>query len=64
MMGHGVDDPVVHVKQAKAMGAALRRRGKTVETYLYENELHDFIDERNRIDFYEKLAAFFEKHLR
>jgi len=34
-----------------------------VETCFYRDELHGFIDERNRIDFHEKLAAFFSRHL-
>ena len=63
LIAHGTEDPVVHVKQAEMMAEALEDRAKEVETYLYEGEVHGFIDERNQIDFYEKLAAFFTRHL-
>jgi dipeptidyl aminopeptidase/acylaminoacyl peptidase len=33
-----------------------------VELCLHDREAHGFIDERNRIDFHEKLSAFFERH--
>ena len=42
---------------------ALEDAEKPVESTLYRDELHGFIDERNRIDFHEKLAAFFARHL-
>jgi dipeptidyl aminopeptidase/acylaminoacyl peptidase len=63
LLGHGTEDPVVHPKHAFAMEDALEDSGKEVETHLYEDEPHEFTDERNRVDFYEKLAAFFERHL-
>jgi dipeptidyl aminopeptidase/acylaminoacyl peptidase len=63
LLAHGTEDPIVRVEQARAMADALEGIGAPVETYLYRDEVHGFIDERNRIDFYEKLAAFFAKHL-
>lgn len=53
----------MHVKQANAMANALEALDRPVETYLYEGEVHGFLDERNAIDFYTKLAAFFERYL-
>jgi dipeptidyl aminopeptidase/acylaminoacyl peptidase len=63
LLAHGNDDPVVRVEQSKSMADALEHAGATVETYYYADEAHGFSDERNRIDFHEKLAAFFSRHL-
>ncbi len=63
LIAHGTEDPIVHVKQAEAMKDALEDAGAEVETYLYRDEVHGFIDERNHIDFHQRLAAFFERAL-
>lgn len=63
LIAHGTQDPIVHVKQAEAMKDALEDAGAEVETYLYRDEVHGFIDERNQIDFHQRLAAFFERAL-
>jgi len=63
LIAHGTEDWRVHVRQAKAMADSLRNAGKSVELHLYDKEVHGFIDERNEIDFHEKLAAFFDRHL-
>ena len=63
LIGHGTRDDVVRVAEAEAMIKALGRAGVPVESAIYEDELHDFLDDRKRADFYEKLASFFTKHL-
>jgi len=63
LIAHGTQDPIVHVKQAHLMIDAIEGAGGQVEYSLYEGEVHGFIDERNEIDFYTKLAAFFERNL-
>ena len=63
LIGHGTEDWRVHVKQAEAMIDALQTAGVPVEAYLYDGEVHSFLDERNRIDFYARLADFFERNL-
>lgn len=66
LIAHGTRDPTVNIRQAHAMLDALADAGKPeeeVEYYLYEGELHGFIDERNAIHFYTRLADFFERHL-
>jgi dipeptidyl aminopeptidase/acylaminoacyl peptidase len=63
LIAHGTEDPIVHVNQAHRMIDALEAAGGQVEFHLYEGEVHGFIDERNEIDFYTKLAAFFERNL-
>ena len=63
LLAHGEADPIVDVAQSRAMQDALEDAGRTVEAYYYPDEGHGFSDERNRIDFHEKLAAFFTRHL-
>jgi dipeptidyl aminopeptidase/acylaminoacyl peptidase len=63
LIAHGTQDPIVHVNQANHMIDALQSAGREVEYTLYSDEVHGFIDERNAIDFYTKLASFFERHL-
>jgi len=46
------------------MADALDDAGVEYEIYLYLGESHYFIDERSRIGFYQKLADFFERHLK
>lgn len=63
LIGHGTRDDVVRVAEAEVMIKALERAGVPVESAIYEDELHAFLDDRKRADFYEKLASFFTKHL-
>ncbi len=62
-IAHGTEDWNVHVKQAEMMVDALEKADVPVEVHIYRGEVHGFLDERNRIDFYEKLGAFFGRHL-
>jgi dipeptidyl aminopeptidase/acylaminoacyl peptidase len=63
LLGHGADDQRVHVQHSQNMARALRRAGKNFEYLEFEDEIHGFLLERNRIQFYERLVAFFEKNL-
>ena len=63
LLGHGADDPIVHVKQSQRMAKALRDAGKAVEYLEFPDEIHGFALEANRIRWYEALIAFFEKNL-
>ena len=63
LIAHGTHDWRVHVRQAEAMADALEEAEVPHQLLLYEGESHHFIDERNKIDFYTNLAAFFAKHL-
>ncbi|MEM7412437.1 MAG: S9 family peptidase [Myxococcota bacterium] len=63
LLAHGTKDPRVHVRHAHKLASALERNEADVEVLLYEGEVHGFLDERNEIDFYTRLAAFFERHL-
>lgn len=63
LLGHGVDDERVHVRQSQRMAKALRDAGKDVTYLEFPDEIHGFLLEANRIRWYEALIAFFEKHL-
>lgn len=63
LIAHGVDDERVHVRQSEKMAKALQKAGKEVEVMIFPDEIHGFKEERNRIEFYTKLIAFFEKSL-
>ena len=63
LLGHGENDPRVHVKQSQKMAEALREVGKAVEYLEFEHEAHGFLLEANRIRWYDRLAAFFAEHL-
>ena len=63
LIAHGTEDWRVHVDQADSMASALEDADLPVEVHLYRGEVHGFIDERNEIDFYTRLAAFFERNL-
>jgi dipeptidyl aminopeptidase/acylaminoacyl peptidase len=63
LIAHGSADPIVDAKQSHTMAKELEDAKVEVETWFYRDELHEFIAERDRIDFHERLAAFFARHL-
>jgi dipeptidyl aminopeptidase/acylaminoacyl peptidase len=63
LVAHGLADPVVDAEQSRAMVDAIEGAGRKVESVFYRRELHELVDEANRVDFHEKLAAFFARHL-
>jgi dipeptidyl aminopeptidase/acylaminoacyl peptidase len=63
LLAHGEDDERVHVKHSRMMAKALRSAGKEVEYLEFPHEHHGFLLEENRLRFYDRLGAFFEKHL-
>lgn len=63
LLGHGEDDQRVHVRQSRRMAEALRKAGKDVQYLEFPNEIHGFLLEANRVQWYEALVAFFEKNL-
>jgi dipeptidyl aminopeptidase/acylaminoacyl peptidase len=62
-VAHGLADPVVSPEQGRAMVKSIDDAGRRVESEFYRGELHELIGEANRIDFHQKLAAFFDRHL-
>lgn len=63
LIGHGTGDPRVSVKHAEALARELKRNERAVEVLIYEDEIHGFLDHRNRAHFYHRLATFFREHL-
>ena len=63
LIGHGLSDPVVHPNQARAMIDAVEAAGGDVESHLLRRELHEITDQDDRIEFYEAVADFFQRHL-
>ncbi|HKA14594.1 MAG TPA: prolyl oligopeptidase family serine peptidase [Myxococcota bacterium] len=63
LVAYGVADPIVSSEQPRAIVSAIEDAGRKVESYSYRRELHELVDETNRVDFHEKLAAFFARHL-
>jgi dipeptidyl aminopeptidase/acylaminoacyl peptidase len=63
LVGHGLADPVVDADQSRALVDAVEDAGGQVESAFYRRELHELIDEATRVEFHERLAAFFERHL-
>jgi dipeptidyl aminopeptidase/acylaminoacyl peptidase len=63
---HGMSDDNVHVQDSIQMMEKLIRLGKTqyFETMLYPSENHGFVRPESWTDEYERILAFFEKHLR
>ncbi len=63
---HGMSDDNVHVQDSVQMIEKLIRLGKTkyFEAMLYPSENHGFIRPESWTDEYERIFAFFEKHLK
>ena len=63
---HGMSDDNVHVQDSMQLIEKLVRLGKTqyFETMLYPSENHGFVRPESWTDEYERILAFFEKHLK
>jgi dipeptidyl aminopeptidase/acylaminoacyl peptidase len=63
LLAHGQDDQRLNANQSRDMHEALKKAGKQVEYMEFENEIHGFLFERNKIAFYSRLIEFFDEHL-
>ena len=61
---HGRNDPRVPLFEAEQLYEALRKRGKTAEMMVFDDEGHGLRKEPNQIKFYGRLVEFFDAHLR
>jgi len=64
LIAQGAKDPRVNQAESDQMVAALKKNGVAVEYILKENEGHGFYNEENRFEFYGKMEAFLEKHMK
>ncbi|HVE49931.1 MAG TPA: S9 family peptidase [Casimicrobiaceae bacterium] len=63
LMAYGVEDRRVPLVHGERMRDALRANGTPVEWVTYSEEGHGFLLEKNRFDFYNRVADFLGKHL-
>ena len=64
LIAHGEQDERVHPKQSVELVEALRRLGKTFEYVTYRTEGHGLLRTGPMVDFYGRLARFFDWYLR
>lgn len=62
-IAHGNDDAIVDVKESKRLAAALKKAGREPETFFRRFEGHGFYNEKNQVEFYDRVDAFLRKHL-
>jgi dipeptidyl aminopeptidase/acylaminoacyl peptidase len=62
-VAQGYNDPRVNRAEAEQIVHALKTNGKPVEYLLKRDEGHGFENPENRMDFYERMETFLEKHL-
>jgi len=63
MLGQGELDARVPGAQAEALASALEAAGGDVDLQLYRGEADPFTEAAHRIDFLQRLVAFFRRHL-
>jgi dipeptidyl aminopeptidase/acylaminoacyl peptidase len=61
---HGEEDVRAPYRQYQLAVEILERHGKVFEAKSYPDEPHGFRNPQNRIDMYQRLEAFFDKHLK
>lgn len=64
LLAHGRLDARVDVRHSQQLAKALRKAGTPIELVEYPNEGHGLAIDADREDFYAKLLAFFDRHLR
>ncbi|GAB3414257.1 S9 family peptidase [Haloparvum alkalitolerans] len=60
---HGANDPRVPVGEAEQIAEAVADRGIPVETCVFEDEGHHTTSRENRIEQFERIAAFLDEHV-
>lgn len=63
LMAHGADDKRVPVAQATALHDAVKKTNPNVEYIIYNNERHGWHLEKDNIDFWKHVDAFFDRNL-
>ncbi len=62
LMAYGLQDARVPIIHGEKMRDALEAAHKSVEWVVYQEEGHGFLLEKNRYDFYGRVAAFLREH--
>lgn len=63
MIAHGGDDIRVPIEHADVLRDALEEAGHTVDWLIKGNEGHGFYKEAHRVELYQRMLAFLDKHL-
>jgi dipeptidyl aminopeptidase/acylaminoacyl peptidase len=63
LIGQGLNDPRVNVRESDQIVAAMRAKNLPVEYIVYTDEGHGFARPDNRMDFFGRTELFLEKHL-
>ncbi len=63
-VAQGANDPRVNKQESDQIVEALKKRGIDVEYMVKENEGHGFMNEENKIEFYNAMTEFLGRHLK
>lgn len=63
LIGHGANDPRVHLAESEQMAQALRGRGLAVTLVVYPDEGHGFVRPENNLDFLGRAEEFLARNL-
>jgi dipeptidyl aminopeptidase/acylaminoacyl peptidase len=63
LMAYGAQDRRVPIVHGEKMRDALKAQGTSVEWVTYADEAHGFLNEKNRYDFYRRVANFLAQQL-
>lgn len=63
LIGHGANDPRVHLSESERIVAAMRQRKLPVSLVVYPDEGHGFARPENNLDFFGRVEEFLAKHL-
>jgi dienelactone hydrolase len=64
LMAHGSDDRRVPMAHADRFRSAVQAHNRNVTSIVYDNEGHGWRNEKNQIDFWQKVEAFLDKNLK
>jgi dipeptidyl aminopeptidase/acylaminoacyl peptidase len=63
LIGHGANDPRVHLPESEQIVAAMRAKNLPVTFVVYPDEGHGFARPENNLDFYGRVEEFLAKYL-
>ncbi len=63
LIGHGDLDDRVNVRHSRRMASALETAGKPVRYLEFEDEIHGFLLQQNRLEWYAAVEAFLAEHI-